>query len=272
MDCRNRETIGGINKLLRYQKEDKTMNSIINVMGIDINHISYQAFKKTTLEYLKNDGLNSYVFLSTKLIEAAAENEELSANLKEVDLLLPGEDQVYGGIKLPFARKNMVMGYHALLELASKMDKVYTVYFLAESDTDITKITNFTRINFPRLRVVGTYVRQDEWTAEQLVNAINSANPDMVINTCSIPMESRWVVSYLQQISAKLYIGLGAIFPTMVSELKEPPILIRKLHLIALYHKIRGYHKHRSLRIRIFKRKVEQYNTKKGDKEDGTTY
>lgn len=253
------------------QKEDKHMNRIINVMGIDINHISFQTLKSTTSEYLNNDRLNSYVFLSTQLIEETAEDIELAQSLKEADLLLPGEEQVYGVQPKPLVKKNMVMGYRSLLELADKMEKPYTVYFMGADQNAIDRMTTFTMRNFTKLRIVGVYDQQEQWTDEQLVNAINSANPDMIINTIPTPMEGKWVASYGQQINAKLYIGLGSIFDTMVSELKDPPLLFRKLHLLTLYHKIRGYRKHKSLRLRIFRRKVEQYNTKKGENENGST-
>ncbi len=248
------------------------MDSKINVMGLEIDHITYQTLKKKTSENLISDRLSVYVFLSTKLIEYAAEDEALKESLAEAEYLLPGYEQVYGTQAQTLAKKNMVMAYHTLLEVASRMDHTHTVYLLAAQDSDITRITTYVKSNFHKLKIIGTYASQDEWTDEQLLNSINSANPDIIVNTIDYPVEGKWVAEYGQQISAKLYIGLGAIFTTMVSELKDPPVLIQKLHLLSLYHKIRGYRKHKSLHLRIFRRKVEQYNTKKGDNENGTTY
>lgn len=247
------------------------MESKINVMGIDIDHISYQTLRRATLEYLRNDRMDSYIFLSTRLIEEAAKDPLLAESMSQADLLLPGDERIYGVQEKPLIKKNMVMGYTSLLELAGKTEHIYTVYLLAEQKRILDKIIKYIEHNFPKIKIIGSYNQEENWTDEQLVNSINSVNPDILMNTIPLPTEVFWVATYGQQISAKLYIGLGAIFDVMVSELKEPPVFIRKLHLHTLYHKIRGYGKHKSLRMCIFRRKVEQYNTKKGDNENGTT-
>ncbi len=248
------------------------MDSKINVMGIDIDYISLLTLKKKTLEYLTNDRLNIYVFLSTKLVGEAVEDKELETCLKEADFLLPGVEQIFDIQSQPLSKKNMVNGYHSFLELIDKMDKTYTIYVLASQESAVDKITSYCKLNFPKVTIIGTYNQKEDWTDEQLVNAINSANPDMIVNTIPTPVEGKWVATYWQQLNSRLYIGLGAIFDIMVSELKAPPLLIRKLHLLSLYHKIRGFQKHKSCATRIFRRKVEQYNTKKGDNDNGTTY
>lgn len=247
------------------------MESKINVMGIDIDHISYQALRRTTVEFLRNDRLDSYIFLSTRLIEEATKDALLADNLKQMDLLLPGDEQVFGVQEKPLVRKNMVMGYSSLLELVGKSEHCHTVYILAEENKILDAMLRYIERNFSKIKVIGTYDKQENWTDEQLINSINSLNPDVVINTIPYPVEVNWVATYGQQVSAKLYIGLGDIFEVMLLELKEPPVFIRRLHLGNVYHKILGYRKHKSMRMRIFRRKVEQYNTKKGDNENGVS-
>ncbi len=239
------------------------MDRKINLMGIEVDHISFQTLKRMTAEYLMNDTLNRFILLSTKLIEEALKDPELADSLKEVDYLLPGEDHVYGTAPDFLPEKGMVTGYHSLLELLGKMEKHHTVYLMAPNEGHIKKITTYCDRHFAKIRIVGNYNQKEEWTDEQLLNAINSVSPDVLINTIPSPVEGKWVSTFGQQINAKLYIGLGGIFDTMVSELKPPPFLIRKLHLLSLYHKLRGRGQYKLFKNRIFRSKVEQYNTKK---------
>ena len=239
------------------------MDRKINMMGIEVDYISFQTLKRMTAEFLTNDTLNRCILLSTELIEEALKDSELADSLKAVDYLLPGEDQVYGTAPDFMPEKGMVTGYHSLLELLGKMENHHTVYLMAPHEGHIKKITTYCDRYFPKIRIVGNYNQQEEWTDEQLLNAINSVNPDILVNTIPSPVEGKWVSTFGQQIDAKLYIGLGGIFDTMVSDQKEPPFLIRKLHLLSLYHKLRGRGQYKLFRNRIFRRKVEQYNTKK---------
>ncbi len=232
-------------------------------MGIEVDHISFQTLKRMTAEYLVNDTLNRYILVSTKLIEEALEDPELVDSLKAVDYLLPGEDQVYGIVPGLLPGKGMVTGYHSLLELLGKMEKPHTVYLMAPNEGVIKKISRYCDRYFPKISITGTYNQQEEWTDELILNAINSVNPDILVNTIPSPVEGKWVATFGQQIDAKLYIGLGGIFDTMVSQLKDPPFLIRKLHMISLYHKLKGRGQYKLIKYRIFRRKVEQYNTKK---------
>ncbi len=244
----------------------------VNVMGIEIDHISFQTLKRTTSYFLSNERLNIYIFLTTRLIEETLQDPELAQALKEADLLLPGVQPVCNLRSQSLPKKKMVKGYDSLLELVDKMEKPHTIYLLGTQESAIQRMITYVSRNFLKLKIVGTYNQQEGWTDEQLLNVINSVNPDIIINTIPTPFEGKWVAALRQQISAKLYIGLVAIFDTMVAELKDPPLLFRKLHLLSLYHKIRGYRIHRLLRSRIFERKVEQYNTKKGENKNGTTY
>lgn len=247
------------------------MNSVVNVKGLNIHHMSFLTLKKAIVEYLNDDRLSICVLVSTKLMKEAIEDQELGHSLQQADLLLPGEKQVFALESDPMDLEDVVSGYSAILELLDKMENSHTLYLLATEKRAIDRMTRYAKNHFPKLNIVGAYNQQDQWTDQQLVNAINSANPDMIVNTIPTPVEGKWITEYGLQINAKLYIGLGAIFHGMVSELKDPPMVFRKLHLSSLYNRFKQCRNNKFLHLRIFRLKIEQYNTKKGEKENGTT-
>lgn len=78
-------------------------------------------------------------------------------------------------------------------------------------------------------------------------------------------------MEYRTQVNAKLFLGMGGVLDAMIFEHKEPPAIVKTLHLEGLYEKFIDRKKDRALSARIFRKRVAQYNNKKGEDDNGIT-
>lgn len=246
------------------------MHAKTKILGVEVDVLSQQYLHDITKEYLTNDRLNIYFLLTTEMIEVAQKEEEFYQCLEVADLLLPGQEHIVTLGEEDEDFPDIAIGYSALLEMAKRMSKEKVIFFLCPNQAMIQKIESYTRRNLPNFRVQGYYSYEDHLGDEHIINSINTVAPDIIISTLPTPLQEQWIAEYRTQVNAKLYIAMGTVINEMIQEYKEPPKVIKLLHLQKWYTRIRKHHSSKSLRSRIFRRKVEQYNNKKGEESNGT--
>lgn len=241
------------------------MHTKTNIMGVEVDLLSKEYLHSITTEYLRNERLNVYFLLTTEIIEAAEADENYRKCLEEADLLLPGEEHIVTLGQQVKELPDVALNYNALLEMAKHMSEEKAVFVLCQDNQTIEKVSDYTKKNLPNFNIQGYYSYEDHLGDEQIINSINSVTPDIIISTLPTPLQEQWITEYRTTINAKLYIGIGGVLDAMINEYKEPPKIIQYLHLEKWYARVRKNRSHKSIRTRIFKRKVEQYNNKKGE-------
>lgn len=252
------------------RKEDEHMHAKTNIMGVEVDILSQEYLRTITEEYLSNDRLNIYFLLTGEIIEAAEKDEEFRKYLEVADLLLPGEEHIISLEQGEEEFPDIAIGYTTLLDLAKGMSTEKVIFFLCQDKNVIRKIENYTKRYLQNFKVQGYYSYEDHLGDEQIINSINAVAPDIIISTLPTPLQEKWITEYRTQVNAKLYIGMGGVMDAMIKEFKEPPNFIKKLHLVNWYNRIRKNRTNLAFRSRIFKHKVEQYNNKKGEDDNGT--
>lgn len=234
-------------------------------MGVEVDLLSQDYLQAITNEYLENDRLNIYFLLTTEIIEAAEADEEYRKCLEEADLLLPGEEHIITLGQELNDLPDVALNYNALLDMAKRLSEKKVIFFLCQDMQTVKRAERYTKENLPNFNVQGSYSYEDHLGDEQIINSINAITPDIIISTLPTPLQEQWIAEYRTKVNAKLYIGMGGVLDAMISEYKEPPQIIKHFHLEGLYSNLRRSMTNKPLRTRIFKRKVEQYNNKKGE-------
>jgi len=92
---------------------------------------------------------------------------------------------------------------------------------------------------FPGIEVVGTYSPPFRALSEEedgeIVNKINSANPDIVWVGLSTPKQERWMAAHIGRLNAPVLIGVGAAFDFHAGLKKRAPLWMQKSGLEWLY-------------------------------------
>jgi N-acetylglucosaminyldiphosphoundecaprenol N-acetyl-beta-D-mannosaminyltransferase len=92
---------------------------------------------------------------------------------------------------------------------------------------------------FSKLKIVGTYSPpfgplSDE-EDEELVQAINESNPDIVWVGLSTPKQERWMATHVDRLTAPVLIGVGAAFDFHSGEKRQAPRLMQRSGLEWLF-------------------------------------
>jgi N-acetylglucosaminyldiphosphoundecaprenol N-acetyl-beta-D-mannosaminyltransferase len=121
-----------------------------------------------------------------------------------------------------------VYGPDLMLALCEhSLSKGYKHFFYGGGEGVPERLANSLRRSFPGLRVVGDYSPPFRPLSgaeeEQIVEAINEADPDVVWVGLSTPKQERWMAEHLGRLAAPVLIGVGAAFDFHSGLKKQAP-------------------------------------------------
>jgi len=107
------------------------------------------------------------------------------------------------------------------------LSKCYNHFFYGGGEGVHERLTNNLRQRFPSLRLVGGYSPPfralSDAEDEQIVEAINEVEPDIVWIGLSTPKQERWMVEHVGRLTAPVLIGVGAAFDFHSGLKKQAP-------------------------------------------------
>lgn len=178
-----------------------------------------------------------------------ARNDELFAEaLTKGDYLIPDGMSVVKACKWLHAKsqpKERIAGAD-LFEF--EMNKLYskggTVMFMGSSEKTLAKIVQQAARVYPNLKVV-TYSPpyKPEFNDEDnksIINAINSANPDLLWIGMTAPKQEKWTYSHWNELNIHCHVGtIGAVFDFFAGNTQRAPLWWQKHGLEWLYRLIK---------------------------------
>ena len=246
------------------------MDKTVQIRDLDVNIIDIDCFCQKVEGYLENDQLNVILLASSKLFEEAAENEHLRELVARADALVPGEKTVLSLHHADLLQKGgIIVNYNSLINVLEYLKKThYTVYIVAREQKESDYIKQFFQARGYNISVVGERMEQ-EFEDDAIINEINSLSPDILFVDLDTPLQEMWIMEHSTKVSVRLCVGLGGIMKQVMNEYKEPPYLIKALHLAKLYDRFQFREKLiRAKREKIFKRTVREYKNKRGTEDE----
>ena len=146
-------------------------------------------------------------------------------------------------------KKDLLKGKKCFLVLRSKKEAKIVYRYLKSA--------------YENLDIVGVYSMDTGVTEEALVNEINTKVPDLIL----MAMENHEAESFLKHkrhmINAKMGVVLSGVMDMILRENIHVPDVIKKLHLGKIYTSAARIPYSVRWRRRIFRKKMDNYNTKK---------
>lgn len=244
------------------------METRIRVMGLEIDVLPEETLQSQVNEYLSNDYLNIVHIVSVDYVEEELSDEVRKAHA-EADLILPGEKAVlnahHGDV---LEAGGMVVDCHSILNVIRKAElEDKKVYYVMRNKNEAKGFYGLIQSCHLGLDCVGIYVEDGNMTEEALINDINTLLPDIVVVGLDKENQEKWILENRQKINAKLCVCIGGILPLIRGEILHVPKLFQLLHVDAAYKKVRKLPNSHSLRSRIFKQKMADYNNKKQNED-----
>lgn len=178
-----------------------------------------------------------------------ARKDELFAEaLMKGDYLIPDGMSVVKACKWLHAKsqpKERIAGADLFeFEMNKLNEKGGTVMFMGSSEKTLAKIVQQAAKVYPNLKVV-TYSPPykpefDDEDNKAIINAINTANPDLLWIGMTAPKQEKWTYSHWNELNIHCHVGtIGAVFDFFAGNTKRAPLWWQDHGLEWLYRLIK---------------------------------
>lgn len=136
--------------------------------------------------------------------------------------------------------KKRVTGTDIFTGLSKRLNKSdkgsYRYFFLGSTLDNLSKIREKLRIDYPNIIFAGSFSPpfRSEFTLhenEQMVNAINQANPDALWVGMTAPKQEKWIYQNRNKLNVKFIGAIGAVFDFYAGTVKRSSPIFQKLGL-----------------------------------------
>ncbi len=167
------------------------------------------------------------------------EDLEFSRALRDADWLIPdGAGIVLASKILGGQISERVTGSDIFKGVLEALDQAggCSVFFLGATEETLTAIRSRMAVDFPRIRVAGTYsppfkpdYSQDELDA--MIQAINEASPDVLWVGMTAPKQEKWIHAQCDRLNIKFAAAIGAVFDFYTGQVKRSHPAFQRLGL-----------------------------------------
>ena len=221
---------------------------VIDVLGMHITDYPIKEAIKHALKYIGNGAMNTIFYVSSPVLLEAGENPQQREWLESMDMLLYGEPTVLDVLgENTRERKNEIKQDAFLHEYIKKIARgKQRVYLILDSQEKADQLNEYLHDLHESVDVIGIYIWDEENSkAEDLVNELNDVSPDVIISKLPNLVQQKLICENRRMINASVWIAL----------LHERVIKKKKVTF--------GSKLNRWFCMRLFKRKVNKYETEK---------
>lgn len=187
----------------------------------------YKIFKGTLSNIIIDDQIvistiNQYSFCVAEL------DNEFKKALQESDILLPdGVGVVWSNYFLNHKLIKKIAGADLHSFLLTKMNEEFSkCFYLGSSEEVLNKIKQNLSLNYPNIKFEAySPPYKNEFTIEdtqEMVNRINSFNPDYLFVGMTAPKQEKWVYKNRKLLKTKVICSIGAVFDFYAGTIKRP--------------------------------------------------
>lgn len=218
------------------------METLVNILGTDVDILSDDVFISKVNHYFTNERLQVILFASAEVLERASEEEEYRKLVDMAELCLPGEEKCLFNTEQVEKLKSddIVMScksFGRLLENLKKQDR--SVYIISETERDVELLEQYCKKMQPELLMIGNSVYTKGTDGAAIVNEINSHIPDILLVNLPIGEQEKWIMEYRALLNAKICIVLGGVADLIILPQEDFPVWVQKLHLQRFYRRMK---------------------------------
>lgn len=188
------------------------MSKRIQVLGMEIDNHTLREMMFLLDEYTNSDGLNVVGVLTTEILMAASEQENVEQMLKDMNMHVIADVAILEVQKELYEQQVKDIQRCELEELFLNMliRKKKTVYWISEAEHDLEVLQEYMQEHYPKLNIAGCYTKRiTEEEIESLINDINRVAPDVIFMQITSPAQQAYLLQYRNQLNAKLCICLS---------------------------------------------------------------
>lgn len=167
--------------------------------------------------------INAHSFVVTQ------QDVQFKEALMRSEILLPdGVSFQIASLCLNRKKIKKIAGYDIFIHLLAQGQLLDSckICFLGSSNTVLSKIEERMHIEYPSLQIftysppfVDKFSNEDN---EDMVNYINSINPDILFVGMTAPKQEKWVLDHISKLNVTIVCCIGAVFDFYAQSVKRP--------------------------------------------------
>jgi N-acetylglucosaminyldiphosphoundecaprenol N-acetyl-beta-D-mannosaminyltransferase len=212
------------------------MDKTVTIAGTRIDNTTLDETLSTIAEWIESRDTPRYVVTPNvdHIVKLQCDNEFRDV-YRDADMVLAdGMPLVWAARFFGTPLRGKISGSDLFMEICRvAASRKFRLFFLGGNPGDAERAKeNLTRQN-PGLLVVGCYCppfgfETDELEKRKIVEAIKSADPDVLFVGLGAPKQEKWIYQFYQQVGVPVTIGVGVSFSFAAGTIKRAPIWMQK--------------------------------------------
>lgn len=215
------------------------MENRIDIFDIGIDALTAKDALKRIVQYMESGTLSTVEVVTLELLVQGQNDPEWKAQMKEMDLVLPGERDILDASEkaaVLFTEGPPGLDGHLMRELDKRvflrMFLKYLqrsrkkVFLLAGREEDLLFLSEAVRPYMRGMEQAGQAVlSEDNGRKDSIINEINGVEPDCILSVLPYPMQENFISDAKPLLDARVWVGLG--IPLFEENHRKKPV--RKL-------------------------------------------
>lgn len=217
------------------------MRKMTQILDVPFDALTMAEAMEKVMGFLA-DGKQHYICTpNPEIVMEAQRDKELMKILREADLVVPdGVGVVWASRYSEILLTERVAGYDLTQNIFSRIaGKDETVYFFGAAPGVAANAARQMKKVYPGLKIVGGHNGYfDAEEEKKIIGDIKRLSPSILLVGLGAPKQEKWIYEHLEEVGAKVAIGVGGCFDVMAGNVKRAPKLFQKLGLEWFYRLI----------------------------------
>ena len=217
------------------------MRKMTQILDVPFDALTMTEAVEKVMGFLADDKQHYICTPNPEIVMEAQQDKELMKILREADLVVPdGIGVVWASRYSEILLTERVAGYDLTQNIFSRIaGKNESVYFFGGAPGVASTAARQMKKVYPGLKIVGGHNGYfDAEEEKKIIADIKRLSPSILLVGLGAPKQEKWIYEHLEEVGAKVAIGVGGSFDVMAGNVKRAPKLFRKLGLEWFYRLI----------------------------------
>lgn len=211
-----------------------------NLLGVKVSNETYGQLTESLLARMKQNKKSFIVAINPEKIMRAQNDPKLMEVLNKADFQIPdGIGIILASLIKGGKIRRRVTGIDLMLYLCKEFTESNKSIFLYGGRPGIAeKARESLKIIYPEINIAGVlngYEKDEQFVRD----TINKANADVVFVALGSPAQEYWIIKNMNDLTAKVFQGVGGSFDVISGRVKRAPLFFRRLGLEWMYRLVK---------------------------------
>lgn len=194
------------------------MEYCFRILNYDVQGLSVEQMHEKLELFFREEQLKSILFLSVDILEQVMQYEDYEQEIGRFQMLLPGEELVLPKHALSVFQREKLMCNEAYLNQILQYIEACgrSLYLVGDDFSKLQLLIEYCKEYHPSLKLVGSFVGDEEMDDASLLNDINVTCPDIILTAIAPKLQEKWILCNLDKLNGQVCIGADVLVQAVV--------------------------------------------------------